>query len=72
MNSMIETKAALCGCSCPSQVESVVDAYCDQVRFDYSHDLSIMDNAVIASRQGKNKIANVLCFADQQMRKVRR
>ena len=72
MNAIAEAKAALCGCRCPSQIESVVGAYCDQVRFDYSSDLSLMDNAVIASRQGKNKVANVLLFADQQMAKVRR
>ncbi len=71
MNAIAEAKAALCGCKCPSQIESVVDAYCSQVRFDYSHHLSLMDNAVIASRQGKNKIANVLCFADQQMRRMK-
>jgi len=71
MNNIIEAKAALCGCRCKSQVMSVVDAFCSKTKFDFSADLSLIDNAVIASRQGKNKIANVLSFAAEQMGRMK-
>ena len=67
MNSICQAKAALLGCSCKSQVMSVVDAFCSKTRFDYSADLSLSDNAIIAQRMDKQKIANVLSFAAQQL-----
>lgn len=66
MSNLIEAKQALCGCTCKSQVMAVVDAFCDRTRFSYSNDLSLMDNAVIASRQDKQKISEVLSFAAKQ------
>lgn len=70
MNNMIEAKAALCGCTCPSQVYAVVDAFCSKAKFPYSQDLSMMDNSVIASRCNKQKVANVLCFAADQLERM--
>ena len=66
-NNLIEAKAALCGCRCKSQVMAVVEAFCDKCRFSYSVDLSLADNAIIASRQCKAKVSEVLMFADKQM-----
>lgn len=66
MSNLIEAKQALCGCTCKSQVMAVVDAFCDKTRFSYSSDLSLMDNATIASRSGKEKISEVLSFAAKQ------
>lgn len=65
-SNLIEAKQALCGCTCKSQVMTVVDAFCDKTRFSYSTDLSLMDNATIASRQDKHKVAEVLSFAAKQ------
>lgn len=70
MNNISSAKAALCGCSCKSQVMAVVEAFCDKCRFSYSDDLSLADNAIIASRQSKPKVSEVLNFAAQQWRRL--
>lgn len=70
MNNLTEAKAALVGCRCKSQVMAVVDAFSEKCRFSYSDDLSLRDNAVIASRQCKPKVANVLEFAAQQWERL--
>jgi len=70
MNNLTEAKAALVGCRCKSQIMAVVDAFCSCCRFSYSDDLSLMDNSVIASRQSKPKVANVLEFAAKQWEKL--
>lgn len=69
-SNLIEAKQALCGCQCKSQVMAVVDAFCDKTRFNYSEDLSLMDNAVIASRQEKRKVSEVLSFAAKQWERL--
>lgn len=71
MGNLIEAKAALTGCRSREQVMAVVDAFCDKCRFSYSDDLSLMDNAIIASRQSKAKVAEVLAFADKQVERMR-
>lgn len=71
MNNLIEAKAALVGCRCKSQVMAVVEAFCDKCRFSYSDDLSLADNAIIASRQAKAKVSEVLMFADKQMERMK-
>ena len=71
MGNLIEAKAALTGCRNREQVMAVVDAFCDKCRFSYSDDLSLMDNAIIASRQSKAKVAEVLAFADKQVERMK-
>lgn len=71
MSNLIEAKSALTGCRNKAQVMAVVDAFCDKCRFSYSEDLSLMDNAIIASRQSKAKVAEVLTFADKQMERMK-
>lgn len=66
MSNLLDAKSALCGCTCKSQVMAVVDAFCDKTRFSYSPDLSLMDNATIASRQDRRKVSEVLGFAAKQ------
>lgn len=66
MSNLLDAKQALCGCRCKSQVMAVVDAFCDKTKFSYSSDLSLMDNATIASRQSKHKVSEVLSFAAKQ------
>lgn len=70
MSNLIEAKQALCGCTCKSQVMAVVDAFCDKTKFSYSEDLSLMDNATIASRQDKHKVSEVLSFAAKQWERL--
>lgn len=70
MSNLIEAKQALCGCTCKSQIMAVVDAFCDKAKFSYSPDLSLMDNATIASRQDKHKVGEVLSFAAKQWERL--
>ena len=70
-SNLIEAKAALTGCRCKSQVMAVVEAFCDKCRFSYSSDLSLSDNAVIASRQSKAKVSEVLGFAARQWERMK-
>lgn len=69
-STLIEAKAALTGCKCKSQVMAVVEAFCDKCRFSYSSDLSLMDNAIIASRKDKKKVSEVLTFASRQWERM--
>ena len=69
-SNLIEAKAALTGCKCKSQVMAVVESFCDKCRFSYSGDLSLMDNAIIASRKDKKKVSEVLGFADKQLARM--
>lgn len=70
-SNLIEAKAALTGCKCKSQVMAVVEAFCGKCRFSYSSDLSLMDNAIIASRKDKKKVSEVLGFADKQLARMK-
>lgn len=70
MKNIIEAKAALCGARCRSQVMHVVEAVCDSCRFSYSDDLSLRDNAIMAARQSKPKVSNILEFAAQQLERL--
>ena len=71
MGNLIEAKAALTGCRNREQVLEVVKLFCGDCRFSYSDDLSLMDNAIIASRQSKAKVAEVLAFADKQVERMK-
>ena len=71
MGNLIEAKAALIGCGNKEQVIEVVMLFCGACRFSYSEDLSLMDNAIIASRQSKAKVAEVLTFADKQLERMK-
>lgn len=70
MSDLIEAKQALCGCRCKSQIMAVVDAFCGKTKFSYSEDLSLMDNAMMASRQDKHKVSEVLSFAAKQWERL--
>lgn len=69
-SNLIEAKQALCGCTCKSQIMAVVDEFCGKTRFNYSNDLSLMDNATIAGRQDKHKVSEVLSFAAKQWERL--
>lgn len=64
-------KAALCGCTCKSQVMYVVECLAENGRYDYDYDSSVSDNAIHADMQHKHLVAEGLRFADKQLARMK-
>ena len=64
-------KAALCGCTCKSQVMYVVECLAENGRHDYDYDSSVSDNAIHADMQNKHLVAEGLRFADKQLTRMK-
>ena len=64
-------KAALCGCTCKSQVMYVVECLSENGHYDYDYDSSVSDNAIHADMQNKHLVAEGLRFADKQLARMK-
>jgi len=64
-------KAALCGCTCKSQVMYVVECAADNDGYNYRFDKPVDDNAVYADVDGHHDLAKVLRFADKQLARMK-
>lgn len=70
MNNLAQAKSSICSCKLKSEVFDVISDFTDSCRFSYSDDLTVTENAAIAARQGKFKVAELLDFSAKKLEKL--